>query len=94
MEEHYSIFNGKQLKGLIRRRWKLFLAVVSTGLVISLALSVLLPKVYVSKSTLLIDQQVTPENYKGSTPVVQEDRLQIIAQQILTAKNCRRSSIS
>jgi polysaccharide biosynthesis transport protein len=83
MEEHYSIFNGKQLKGLIRRRWKLLLAVVSTGLVISLALSVLLPKVYVSKSTLLIDQQVTPENYKGSTPVVQEDRLQIIAQQIL-----------
>ena len=47
-------------------------------------LALFLPRVYVSKSTILIEQKLSPEYVKTASPGSVEDRLQAIRQQILS----------
>ena len=84
METELSLFNIKALRGTIRRRRKLFSFVFSIGCFIAILLALFLPKIYISKSTILIEQKLSPEYVKTSSPGSVEDRLQTIRQQILS----------
>jgi succinoglycan biosynthesis transport protein ExoP len=84
VETELSLFNIKALRGTIRRRRKLFSFVFSIGCFIAILLALFLPKIYISKSTILIEQKLSPEYVKTSSPGSVEDRLQTIRQQILS----------
>jgi succinoglycan biosynthesis transport protein ExoP len=84
VETELSLFNIKALRGIIRRRKKLFLFVFSSGCFIAILLALFLPKIYISKSTILIEQKLSPEYVKTASPGSVEDRLQTIRQQILS----------
>jgi succinoglycan biosynthesis transport protein ExoP len=83
-EGQQIIFNINVLKGFFRRRKHLFLAVASLGCLITILLALFLPRVYVSKSTILIEQKLSPEYIKTVSPGSVEERLQTIRQQILS----------
>jgi succinoglycan biosynthesis transport protein ExoP len=71
--------------GIVRRRFVLFLLCFVPVLVISAAVAYLLPPVYRSKATILVEGQQIPEEYVKSTITgFVEERLQLITQQIMS----------
>ncbi|MBN2687576.1 MAG: hypothetical protein JXR85_05310 [Deltaproteobacteria bacterium] len=82
------MINVQYIKGLIRRRIAVFLLVSIPVLIIATAIAFLLPPIYVSKSTILVESQQIPEEYVKSTVTgYVEERLQTITQRILSRPN-------
>lgn len=76
------------IKGIIRRRIVIFLAASIPVFIIVTAVAFLLPPIYVSKSTILIESQQIPEEYvKATVTGYVEERLQTITQGILSRSN-------
>jgi polysaccharide biosynthesis transport protein len=84
MREQPEKIDAKFIKGFIRRRKKIFIAVSSLMLIGTIAVAFLTPKVYVSSATILIEGQIAGELLKSISMGFIEERLQVITQQILT----------
>jgi polysaccharide chain length determinant protein (PEP-CTERM system associated) len=84
MREQPEKIDAKFVKGFIRRRKKVFMAVSSLLIVASLLLALFLPKMYTSTATILIEGQAAGELLKGISMGFIEERLQVITQQVLT----------
>jgi len=77
-----------ELKGLIRRRIKIFLLSAIPVFIIVTIIAFILPPIFVSRSTILIESQQIPQEYVKSTVTgYVEQRLQSITQQILSRAN-------
>ncbi|MDY6839512.1 MAG: GNVR domain-containing protein [Thermodesulfobacteriota bacterium] len=73
------------LKGLVRRRKKIFLISFLGILVPAVFIAFVLPPIYLSQSTILIEDQQIPREYVQTTITgYVEERLQIITQQIMS----------
>jgi len=76
--------NIKEVKGIIRRRIKIFLLIFVPILIVSFIVASILPPIYVSKSTIVVEAQQIPEEYVRATVTSYvEERLQLITQRIL-----------
>jgi len=76
----------KEIVQILRRRKKTFLVTFFSILLLAIVIAFILPPVYVSKSTILIEtQQVPPEYFKTSSASYVEERLSTISQQILSS---------
>lgn len=84
MREPPETYDLKFLKGFFRRRKKIFLAVFSAVLALSILVAIFFPKTYVSTATFLIEGQVPDEVVKGMSGGYIEERLQAITQQLLS----------
>lgn len=84
VREQPEKIDAKFVKGFIRRRKKIFIAVSSVMVVITVLVALLLPKIYVSSATILIEGQIAGELLKSVSMGFVEERLQVITQQILT----------
>jgi uncharacterized protein involved in exopolysaccharide biosynthesis len=81
----------RQIRRIIRRRWTVFIATFFAVLVLSLTVVYLLPPIYVSTSTILIESQQIPEEYvRATVRSYVEERLQAITQQIISRPNLIR----
>jgi succinoglycan biosynthesis transport protein ExoP len=82
MNEMMSI---SDIKGIIRRRRKEFLFFFSLLFIIAGVISLVLPPIYLSKSTILIENQQIPDEYvKSSITSYAEERLEMIKQQVMS----------
>ena len=78
----------QNIKGIIRRRLFIFLVAAIPVFMIAAAVAFLLPPIFVSKSTILIESQQIPEEYvKATVSGYVEERLQTITQGILSRSN-------
>jgi polysaccharide biosynthesis transport protein len=84
VESNLIFFDINAWRGIIRRRKILFLSVFSIGFLFSILLALFLPKIFVSKATILIEQKLSPDYVKTASPGSVEDRLQTIRQQMLS----------
>jgi len=75
----------KEIVQILRRRKKTFLVTFFSILLLAIVIAFILPPVYVSKSTILIEaQQIPPEYVRTSATSYVEERLSTISQQILS----------
>jgi succinoglycan biosynthesis transport protein ExoP len=82
MDEQKEI---KQLKGVVRRRKKAFVIASSAIFLLGLVIAFALPPIYLSRTTILIENQQIPEEYVQTTITgYVEERLQVITQQIMS----------
>lgn len=73
---------------IARRRVRPMLIALGAGVLISLLLALLLPPVYQSKATILIEQQEMPTELVRSTVTSYADqRVQVISQRVMTTQN-------
>ncbi|MBW2017848.1 MAG: lipopolysaccharide biosynthesis protein [Deltaproteobacteria bacterium] len=73
------------LKGIVRRRRRAFLVSFSAVFLVGAVLAIALPSIYVSQSTILIENQLIPDDYVRTTITgFVEERLQMITQQIMS----------
>lgn len=73
------------IKGIIRRQKILFLVTFVAIFLLSAIIAFILPPVYRSQSTILIEEQKIPEEFvKTTITSYVEERLQVITQQILS----------
>ena len=86
MENQESDF--KDYLKILKRRSKFFIIPWVVVTVISVLLAVLLPSVYNSSATILIEEQVIPTDLVRSTVTTYADqRIQVISQRIMTRSN-------
>jgi len=84
-------FSFREIRRVIRKRWSAFIFSFLAILIASLTVVYLLPPVYVSTSTILIESQQIPEEYVRATVTSYvEERLQAITQQIISRPNLIR----
>ena len=75
--------SNKDVSGIIRRRKKIFLLPFCIIFLTCLAIALYLPPVYLSESTIIIENQDIPEDYVRSTITTYiNERLYILQQQI------------
>lgn len=84
MNRQTDFIDIRFFRGFIRRRKKVFLIVASFVLFASVILSFVLPKVYESSATILIEGRVMEELMKSLSLGNVEERLMAITQQILS----------
>lgn len=73
------------IKGIIRRQKILFLVTLASIFTLSVIVAFVLPPVYRSQSTILIEEQQIPQEFVQTTITSYvEERLQVITQQILS----------
>jgi len=73
------------IKGTIRRRKKSFIIPFLIVLLVAVTVAFFLPPIYLSKSTILIEEQQIPQEFVQTTITsYAEERLQIITQQIMS----------
>lgn len=73
------------LKGIVRRRRKGFVVSFLIIFILGAVLSLVLPSIYLSRSTILIENQLIPTEYVQTTITgFVEERLQVITQQIMS----------
>ena len=78
-------FEFQDLKGVIRRRKKSFIIPFVLIFLFAGGIALILPPIYRSQSTILIEGQQIPEDYvKTTITSYVEERLQVIKQQIMT----------
>ncbi len=86
MENHESDF--KDYLKIFKRRRKFFIIPAISVALIGVLLAVLLPSMYSSSATILIEEQVIPTDLVRSTVTTYADqRIQIISQRIMTRSN-------
>ncbi len=74
------------IKGMIRRRYKGFLALFFVLFLTGSAIAVLLPPTFQSESTILIENQLIPTEYVQSTITgYVEQRIEVITQQVMSS---------
>ena len=72
-------------KGLFRRRKKGFILLFSLVFIIAVIVAIVLPPIYLSQTTILIEEQQIPQAYIQTTVTsYAEERLQIITQQVMS----------
>jgi succinoglycan biosynthesis transport protein ExoP len=72
------------IKGFVRRRKGLFLAISGILFILIVLVAIVLPPVYVSRTTILVDEQQIPQDVvKSGGMQYVEDRLQAITEQII-----------
>ena len=77
--------NIQDVKGILRRRKKVFLVTFFLIFIAAVIIAFVLPPVYISKSTILIEEQQIPEAFVRSTITSYVDeRLQAITQRIMS----------
>lgn len=78
---------GEYTKILARRKWRFFIPMLFV-LAIGIAMAILLPAVYKSEATLLVERQKIPVNLVGTTVTgfVQE-RIESVSKRVRTKKN-------
>ena len=82
MEEKQGIAD---LRGVIRRRKKSFILSSLLIFILGVFIAFVLPPIYMSQSTILIEeQQIPPEYVKTTITSYVEERLQVITQQIMS----------
>ena len=76
---------GKHLKGVIRRRKKIFIIIFLLVFLLTGAIALILPPIYRSEATIRIEEQQIPEDYVKSTITgYAEERIEMITRQILS----------
>ncbi len=79
-----TIFSIKDIRGLIRRRYKIGLSVFFIFVFIFVVIAMVLPSIYISSAMILIEEQQIPQDYVKSTITsYAEERLQMITRQIM-----------
>src|SRR5215218_39985 len=77
--------------GAFGRRRKQILATVVILFLISVAVAVLIPSVYKSTATILIEQQeIPPDLVRSTISSYADQRIQVISQQVMTRSNLMR----
>ena len=85
-----TITSISDIKGLIRRRMKLFLVIFSSVLLAAVVVALALPSIYTSQAVILIESQQIPDAYVQSTVTsYAEQRLDMITREILRYKALR-----
>ena len=80
----------KQLKGVIRRRKKIFVVTSLLVFLLSGAIAFILPAIYRSQATILIEGQQIPEGYvKSNITGFVEERIDRITRRILSGTTLR-----
>ena len=75
----------KDLKGIIRRGKKIFIITSLSIFLLAVVIAFVLPPLYLSQSTILIEGQQIPKEYVQSTITgFVEERLQVITQRIMS----------
>ena len=75
----------KDIKGIVRRRKKGFLLCFFPIFIIAVVISFILSPIYISQSTILIENQRIPEDYvKSSITSYVEERLEMIKRQVMS----------
>ena len=75
----------QDIKGILRRQWKLFIAAFCPVFLVAVFIAFILPPVYMSETTILIEEQQIPQDYVRTTVTsFVEERLQIITQQVMS----------
>ncbi|MBN2515702.1 MAG: hypothetical protein JXC33_06675 [Deltaproteobacteria bacterium] len=83
--------NTQEIKNLIRRRLLIFLLSSIPVFIVVVIVAFILPPIYVSKSTILVESQQIPQEYvKATVTGYVEERLQTITQGILSRSNLTR----
>jgi uncharacterized protein involved in exopolysaccharide biosynthesis len=78
----------QKLRSGFKRRRKIFAIALALGLVATMLALVLIPATYLSKSTILIEQQEIPAELVRSTVTSYADqRIETITQRVMTTKN-------
>lgn len=81
----------RQFRRILRKRLSAFIITFFAILAVSLTVVYLLPPIYVSTSTILIESQQIPEEYvRATVRSYVEERLQAITQQIISRPNLIR----
>lgn len=81
METNITI---RDIKGLIRRRAKIFIVLFAFVMIGALAVAVLLPPIFRSQAVILIEEQEIPDEYVKSTVTsYAEQRLEMLTREIL-----------
>lgn len=87
MEEDQDKGLGDYIAGLKRRKTRIF-AASGILLLLSVAIAFLLPPVYRSTSTILIEEQeIPPELVRSTITSFADQRIQVISQQVMTRAN-------
>ena len=75
----------KDIKYFIRRRKKSFFITFFSIFIIGIAVAIYLPPLYISKATILIEEQQIPENYvQSGISSFAEERVEMISQRVLS----------
>ncbi|MCK4378916.1 MAG: chain-length determining protein, partial [Deltaproteobacteria bacterium] len=75
----------QDIKGILRRQKTLFLVTFLAIFFLSVIVAFVLPPVYRSQSTILIEEQQIPQEFAQTTITSYvEERLQVITQQIMS----------
>jgi polysaccharide chain length determinant protein (PEP-CTERM system associated) len=83
MDNQIDLFHWKTLRAIFRRRKRVFFTVVSLILGATAIIYFVIPKTYVSQSTILTEQMIPPDYMKMASPTFMEERLQYLTQQII-----------
>lgn len=82
-----TIITASDIKGLIRRRKKMFISLFLVTILCTLTIVVALPPIYRSQATIVIEAQQIPDEYvKSSITSYAEQRLSMITREILRFK--------
>jgi uncharacterized protein involved in exopolysaccharide biosynthesis len=77
--------DSKMIKGIVRRRYRVFLISFFVIVVVGCLTSILLPPKYLSTSVILIENQMIPQEYVQTTITsFVEERLAAITQQVMS----------
>jgi uncharacterized protein involved in exopolysaccharide biosynthesis len=91
MEMEEETKNLRDYLSAFRRRKKQLLATVLILFLIAVAVAVLLPSVYRSTATILIEQQeIPPDLVRSTISSYADQRIQVISQQVMTRANLMR----
>ncbi|MHA2031798.1 MAG: Wzz/FepE/Etk N-terminal domain-containing protein, partial [Candidatus Kariarchaeaceae archaeon] len=75
---------SKDIKNFIRRRKKCLFITFFLFFALGLSIAIILPPIYQSKTTILIEEQQIPEEYvQSANPGYVEERIEMINQQVL-----------
>jgi len=82
MDQEFEI---KHIKGIIRRRKPVFILIFFVVLILSVAVAMILPPIYRSQATILIENQQIPTEYvRSSLTGYVEERLEMITRQVMS----------
>ena len=84
-EEAESGKDFREYLALLRRRWGQILAVAAPLAAITIAVAMVLPPVFRSSATILVqEQEIPPELVRSTVTSFADERIQVISQQVMT----------
>jgi len=80
-----------EFRGYIRRRKKIFMVSFCIVFFLAVAVALILPNVYSSQATILIEEQKIPKDYvKSSVTSYAEERIEAIKTEVLSGRNLQQ----